>query len=1257
MASALSTLSAYIPTDRKEACDAASLYLVNQLLKTKKPRWGWKEDDGGIVAPASTPVEENGIIEEENRLVPLLRNMDIHDDIDQAPPALEGWDRARWALDVMSGNSDRTREDLSLNLAIPVEEWGLKGDSVIPGMVGHMTTEAAYKPMSQGVRLNRGVGRRPLQRPLSQESQSVVDNWFEKTGIILGDAADSPEHQDQARRLAYTWKDCFALSLDEIKTTDLVSHTVELLPNVLPYRLRQPPYSREQRRFALKFFPELERAGWVWPAIGPWAAYAKFPPKADTFRVVFDYRPVNSATLLPQWPCHNQTHVFEDILQSGHGVFFQGDAAHGYHGVMMTPGDEYKAAVITPHAQYFTNRMPQGMAGASHTYSALGDVVFGPWPVVPGCEGPELPSIVGHLPHLHASFNKFIDDHAASAKSFDDLFAFLHLHYFPRLEFGRISLKPSKTVLFARKITVLGFELGNGAVRPMHKHRERFRRWAQPENHPKTRDELDTFLWLLPYLREFIPGRVSLTQILKTSYADRVPKTTPTGKPSRQMCWRDRDDFVWNQEHADAFADICYKVQNVVNAAPNEDGQFHLSADTSDLATGAVLFQLADLPVGTEMTDKMIKNMRVVAFMSFQLSDAETRYTIGERETLGVIKALQESRDHILPSRFPTIVYTDHLNMLSTLSIEGKPTGRIASWLDAVATFNLRLVHRPNTARVMQMADGLSRLRGGMVDPLPFDASDTEMMVPACLGRVSMRQRKRVQALPMRPPHIASLMAPGITTDMAYASSEWYGQIILYLLGGDEFLKDLPEPVRRHVKKKSINYKLMDGALKFQEGPGVYSACVLKEEVPAALKYAHDHHGHFSTASTLHNLKGEMWWPSRYSDVEHYIEGCIMCQSQSSKNPIRVGPIPVVSLRPWDLVGTDYSGKITPTGVDGSTHFHVLIDYFGGFIISSACTQPTAMGTISLWEPVSNLLGFPEQVYSDNASYFRDDRVRRFFESHGTKSLFGPVYHPASMGKAEFAVKMVKRGLKQWARDRLYERLDLWPMALPNITASVNNRLTRKSQYTPAEVMLGWPVKREPRPSDANAERKRQEMSTLVEEQTLDNDALIFAQREKTESMRSEHVERLLDAAVERMPDRRSETFQVGELVWEKVPATRDLKIRNFRDGRPKDPHDGKRARAFQPKWTGPWKVIDLASDVTVYIADPVFEGRKRRKVHINSLKPYRVKPPALEAPQMAWNPEEEERTVRTGSREDEVLDEAEPTDLRPYIVNPPRRI
>jgi RNase H-like domain found in reverse transcriptase len=70
--------------------------------------------------------------------------------------------------------------------------------------------------------------------------------------------------------------------------------------------------------------------------------------------------------------------------------------------------------------------------------------------------------------------------------------------------------------------------------------------------------------------------------------------------------------------------------------------QYHLATDASKYGLRGVLFQLYGESVGTEAFPKHKKNERIVIFMSFQLSDAETQYTNIEREALTVVRCLAE---------------------------------------------------------------------------------------------------------------------------------------------------------------------------------------------------------------------------------------------------------------------------------------------------------------------------------------------------------------------------------------------------------------------------------------------------------------------------------------------------------------------------------------------------------------------------------------------------------------------------------------
>jgi len=64
--------------------------------------------------------------------------------------------------------------------------------------------------------------------------------------------AMTPEQIFQAKRLCYTWRDCFATSIKEIKATDLIEHSIDLESDAKPVRGTLPKYTPQEREFANK---------------------------------------------------------------------------------------------------------------------------------------------------------------------------------------------------------------------------------------------------------------------------------------------------------------------------------------------------------------------------------------------------------------------------------------------------------------------------------------------------------------------------------------------------------------------------------------------------------------------------------------------------------------------------------------------------------------------------------------------------------------------------------------------------------------------------------------------------------------------------------------------------------------------------------------------------------------------------------------------------------------------------------------------
>jgi len=148
-------------------------------------------------------------------------------------------------------------------------------------------------------------------------------------------------------------------------------------------------------------------------------------------------------------------------------------------------------------------------------------------------------------------------------------------------------------------------------------------------------------------------------------------------------------------------------------ALPDPYSQYPLGVDESKLGIGGILFQLEGVPPGTEAGNLSTyrSSERIIMFISFRLSDVETRYPNSEREALAVVRCLTKVRWMVMASKYPVLVYTDHsaLRILLT-ELDNDAHGRIARWQERLGEYHLQLLHRSAKTHFMGIADGLSRL-------------------------------------------------------------------------------------------------------------------------------------------------------------------------------------------------------------------------------------------------------------------------------------------------------------------------------------------------------------------------------------------------------------------------------------------------------------------------------------------------------------------------------------------------------------------
>ncbi|SLM37531.1 Retrotransposon gag domain [Lasallia pustulata] len=413
------------------------------------------------------------------------------------------------------------------------EDWN---QQILPSILQGMRALSTQQETILNTLANTGTRPQPVLN--ARGSYGIVDDWFKHSGITIGPKAETPTQQSQVKCLLYTWKDCFAVTVREIQPTDLIEHSIDLLPYSKPVRSKLPHYTPREREFSNRIFPELEEAGIVARMSSNWAAQTIFPPKkkgSDQLRVVHNFIPVNKCTIKSEYPMHRLEEVLDVLIKSRFSCYFSTDASNSYWAVPIKAGDEYKAGIITPHGQYAYRRMGQGLKGAPHTYSQFTDLVFGPIPQNDVSGEPQMDTIIGN--HGNTAMALFMDDYAASATDFDSLYNFLADFFFPRAAFGPIYLNPKKTVVFGINLDLLGFTGGAGTIRPSIKHRDKVMNWPIPTN----RQELDAFVYLTPFLKNFIAGQASHVLTLKKAYLEQVPAepVKPKNRPEIEACDED----------------------------------------------------------------------------------------------------------------------------------------------------------------------------------------------------------------------------------------------------------------------------------------------------------------------------------------------------------------------------------------------------------------------------------------------------------------------------------------------------------------------------------------------------------------------------------------------------------------------------------------------------------------------------------------------------------------------------------------------
>ncbi|MGL5707545.1 MAG: reverse transcriptase domain-containing protein [Aeromonas sp.] len=360
--------------------------------------------------------------------------------------------------------------------------------------------------------------------------------------------------------------------------------------------------------------------------------------KNGKIRLVVDYRKLNEKTIIDGYPLPQ---ISDFLLQlKASTTFSQIDLNMGYYQIEVKEEDVNKTAFTIAGENYEFLRMPFGLTNAPKTFQRA----------------------MNNLLSAFTFVKVFLDDiliHSENVEShYEHIKTVLEI-----LRKSNISINIEKSKFLQTTVTYLGNIISSEGIKP-----DISRVSAMQAFIPKNKKGLQRLLgfinWFRPYIQNISNKLITITNKLK-----------------------DNTKFIWEKEDQTIVEAVFEKIkQQILLTYPDMNKPFVLETDASEFAMGAVLKQ----------------GVNIIGFYSAKYNKSECNYTIVEKETLAILKALEKFKPIIFNNE--VTIKTDNMNIVHTSSA----SKRIQRWKLQLEEFNYKIVHI--SGQENSIADAFSRL-------------------------------------------------------------------------------------------------------------------------------------------------------------------------------------------------------------------------------------------------------------------------------------------------------------------------------------------------------------------------------------------------------------------------------------------------------------------------------------------------------------------------------------------------------------------
>lgn len=374
------------------------------------------------------------------------------------------------------------------------------------------------------------------------------------------------------------------------------------------------------------------------------------------YRVCLDPRHINEKLKDDKYPIP----LLRDLLDKAHvaSIFSSIDLENSYHQFFIKESDQIKTSFTWNNVQYMLRGAPFGLKTLTSCFQRVITQLF--W---------DLSYVI-----------TFVDDILVYSITPEEHIKHLKI-VIKRLTNSNLTINQKKCKFGYQKIHVLGHYISSDGIQLDKEKASDAINWKRP----KSGKDIQSFLGLTNYFREFIPNYAKISHPLDT-----LRKAFSIEK-------------IWNNEHEKSFNCLKHALANPpLLAFPNPDKQFYVATDASSFSIGATIFQLKS---NSDNINNAFIKKNFIKFTSRSLSKSEQNYSVSKRELLAIVFSFKKFENYLIGRRF--ILLTDHKPLSYILS--QKRLGELqSSWIDILLRFNFEIIYIPGPLNIVP--DLLSRL-------------------------------------------------------------------------------------------------------------------------------------------------------------------------------------------------------------------------------------------------------------------------------------------------------------------------------------------------------------------------------------------------------------------------------------------------------------------------------------------------------------------------------------------------------------------